>query len=216
MKLLSKRWLTAALVLACGASAACDNGTTGPGANTALYVVAADGNFRSIGAALKAAPAGEVIEVRGAFSERVVIDKPGIKLRGVGAVLDGAGVDGGRGIGIHITNVSDVEVSGFTVRNFERGIVVQGSANAIIRRNEVHTNNSKTASSATTLTPGVDLFEGLVLLGSTGTQVTDNVLRNNGHDGLMITGGSRNNVVRANKIMDNGAQTLQIVPGQFG
>ena len=42
----------------------------------------------------------------------------------------------------------------------------------------------------------MDLFEGVVLLGSSGAQVTDNVLRNNGHDGLMIIGGSRNNIIR--------------------
>ena len=41
----------------------------------------------------------------------------------------------------------------------------------------------------------------------------NNTLRNNGHDGLMITGGSRNNIIRNNRIRDNGAQT---VPGQFG
>ncbi|MEO6212373.1 MAG: right-handed parallel beta-helix repeat-containing protein [Vicinamibacterales bacterium] len=203
-----------AAALVCGALSGCNGSSTAPATTTTLYVVAADGNFRSIAAALKAAPPGEVIEVRGGpYAERIVIDKPGIKLRGTGAILDGAGVEGGRGIGIHVSNVSDVEVSGFTVRNFERGIVVQNSTNTAVLRNEVHSSNSKTASTAPPLVAGVDLFEGVVLLGSAGTQVLENVLRNNGHDGLMIAGGSRNNVIRANRIMDNGAQT---VPGQFG
>lgn len=171
-------------------------------------------NFLTISAALNAAPAGEVVEVHGGpHAERVVITKPGIKLRGVSAVLDGATVDGGRGIGIHVTGVADVEVSGFTVRNFERGIVVQNTRSAVIRQNEVHSNNSKTANTAPPLAPGVDLFEGVVLLGASGTQVSDNVLRNNGHDGLMIAGGSRDSVIRNNRILNNGAQT---VPGQFG
>jgi parallel beta-helix repeat protein len=142
-----------------------------------------------------------------------VIDKPGIKLRGVGAILDGSSVDGGRGIGIHVNGVADVEISGFVVRNFERGIVVQNALGAVIRQNEVHSNNSKAANSAPPLAPGVDLFEGVVLLGAGGSQVFENILRNNGHDGLMIAGGSRNNVIRNNRILNNGAQT---VPGRFG
>lgn len=195
------------------ASAAC-NSSTSPSRTDVLYVVGADGNFRTITAALAAAPAGEVIEVRtGTYAERVVITKAGIKLRGVAAVVDGAGVGGGRGVGIHVKGVADVEVSGFIVRNFERGIVVENASNTVISRNEVHSNNSKTADTAPPLAPGVDLFEGLVLLASTGAQVTDNVLRNNGHDGLMILGGSRNNIVRSNRMQNNGAQT---VPGQFG
>lgn len=210
-----RRWVTAAagVALACGAVWGCSS-STAPTKTDVLYVVGPEGNFRSISAALQAAAAGEVVEVRGGpYSERVVIDKPGIKLRGVSAILDGSAVDGGRGIGIHVNGVPEVEVSGFTVRNFERGIVVQNATSAIIRQNEVHSNNSKTANTAPPLAPGVDLFEGVVLLGSSGAQVTDNVLRNNGHDGLMIIGGSRNNIIRNNRMLNNGAQT---VPGRFG
>lgn len=200
-------------VLLSGAIGGC-NSSTAPGETTGLYVVGPAGNFRSIAAALDAAPPNEVIAVHGGpYAERVVITKPGIKLRGAAAVLDGATVEGGRGIGIHVNGVPDVEISGFTVRNFERGIVVQNATGAVIRANEVHSNNSKTANSSPPLAPGVDLFEGVVLLASSGAQVTENVLRNNGHDGLMITGGSRGNVIRNNRILDNGAQT---VPGQFG
>lgn len=189
------------------------NSATAP--SSVIYVVGGPtANFLTITAALRAAPAGEIIEVHGGpYAERIVIDKAGIKLRGTSAVIDGAAVDGGRGIGIQVSGVPDVEISGFTVRNFERGIVVQNAPGAIIRGNEVHSNNSKTASTAPPLAAGVDLFEGVVLVGATGAQVTDNVLRNNGHDGLMITGGSRNNIIRNNRMLDNGAQT---VPGRFG
>ncbi len=210
-----KRWLTGTLgaVLGCGLLAGC-NDSTAPATPTALYVVGPTGNFRTINAALQAAPINEVIEVQaGPYAERVVMNKPGVKLRGANAVLDGATVEGGRGIGIHVNGAPDVEISGFTVRNFERGIVVQNATSAVIRENEVHSNNSKSANSAPPLAPGVDLFEGVVLTGSSGAQVMNNILRNNGHDGLMITGGSRNNIVRNNRILDNGAQT---VPGQFG
>ena len=201
-----------ALSIACSLSAACDSNS--PTRAEVLYVVGSDGNFATIGAALRAAPAGETIEVRGGtYRERVVVDKQGIKLRATGATVDGGTVDGGRGIGIRVAGAQDVEVSGFTVRNFERGIVVENANGAVIRRNEVHSNNSKAADTSPPLAPGVDLFEGVVLNASSGVQVLENVLRNNGHDGLMITGGSRNNIVRANRILDNGAQTA---PGRFG
>ena len=200
-------WLALGGVWGCNSSAA-------PGRTDVRYIVGPEGNFRSISVALQAAPANEVIEVQGGpYAERVVIDKPGIKLRGVSAIIDGSTVDGGRGIGIHVTGVADVEISGFTVRNFERGIVVQSATNAVIRGNDVHSNNSKTAGTAPPLAPGVDLFEGVVLLGASNTEVSDNTLRDNGHDGLMITGGSRNNIVRGNRMRNNGAQTA---PGRFG
>ncbi len=52
-----------------------------------------------------------------------------------------------------------------------------------------------------------------MLLGASNTEVSDNTLRDNGHDGLMITGGSRNNIVRGNRMRNNGAQTA---PTRFG
>jgi parallel beta-helix repeat protein len=144
----------------------------------------------------------------------VVIDKPGMKLRGQSAILDGtSGTLDGRGIGILISGVADVEISGFTVRNFERGIVLRNASNTTLRGNEVHASNNKGASTAPPLAAGVDLFEGVVLFGSNNNQIIDNILRDNGHDGLMVTDGSRNNIIRGNRILNNGAQT---VPGRFG
>lgn len=200
-------------VLACANLGGCDK--TSPTRAETVYAVGEDGNFRTIGAALNAAPPGTLIEIRpGTYAERVVIDKPGMKLRGQSAVLDGtAGSLDGRGIGMLISGVADVEISGFTVRNFERGIVLQNATNTLLRANEVHGNNSKTAGTAPPLAPGVDLFEGVVLLASSNNQIIDNILRNNGHDGLMVAQGSRNNIIRGNRILENGAQT---VPGRFG
>lgn len=210
------KWTLAATALVAGSAAAVGCGGSGSPTSpaTSRYVVSAgtDGNFPTIAAAINAAPAGEVIEVRGAIGERVVIDKPGVKLRGgASGAIDGALLDG-RGIGILVT-APDVEISSLTVRNFERGIVVQNTSNVVLRGNVVHANNSKTASTAPPLAPGVDLFEGVVLVGASNTQVIENVLRDNGHDGLMIMGGSNNNIVRNNRVLDNGAQTQ---PGRFG
>ncbi len=197
----------AAAMLGCGS-----NSPTSPTSSRYIVSAGTDGNFATIAAAIAVVPPGEVIEVRGAIGERVVIDKAGITLRGAAsAALDGALLDG-RGIGIHIT-APDVEVSGLIVRNFERGIVVQNTSGAVLTRNEIHSSNSKTANSAPPLRPGVDLFEGIVLVGASNVQITDNLVRNNGHDGLMLMGGSRNNTIRNNRMLDNGAQTQ---PGRFG
>jgi parallel beta-helix repeat protein len=199
--------VASALMLGCGSDS-----PTAPAASRFVVSSGTDGNFATVAAALNAAPEGEVIEIRGTIGERVVINKPGIKLRGAAsAAVDGSRLDG-RGIGIHVV-ARGVEVSGLIVRNFERGIVVEGVADALVQNNEVHSSNSKTANSAPPLAPGVDLFEGVVLIGATNAQVTNNILRNNGHDGLMIMGGSRNNLVRNNRVLDNGAQTA---PGLFG
>ena len=205
---------TLGMLAACLVSSGCDQKSP-TSSDVALYVVGAGGNFPTINAALAAAPDGTAIEVRGGtYGEHVVIDKPGMKLRSTGATVDGAvGGLNGRGVGILVSNVADVEVSGFTVRNFERGIVLQNATNNVVRRNEVHANNSKTASTAPPLAPGIDLFEGVVLDRSSGNQVVENVLRDNGHDGLMLLGGSKNNIIRANRAINNGAQTT---PGRFG
>ncbi len=180
-----------------------------------LYTVGSDGNYRSIAAALEAAPAGEIIEVHpGTYNERLMITKPGMKLRGRSAVLDGSAASlGGRGIGILVSGAPDVEISGFTVRNFERGIVVQNASGATLRGNDVYANNSKAGNSSPPLSPLVDLWDGVVLIGATSTQIIDNQLHDNGHDGIQLIAGSRNNTIRSNRIFNNGGQTT---PGQFG
>lgn len=206
----TRRTLAGILIIAASAAAlACDTGS--PTSPVTLYVASSgtDGNFSTIAAAIAAAPAGEIVEVRGTFSERVVVDKP-IKLRGASAVLDGQPIDG-RGIGIRVT-APDVEISGFTIRGFERGIVIDNAANTIVTRNEIHTNTNKTANTAPPLV-GSDAFDGIALIGATSAQVFENVMRNNGHDGIVMLTGSRNNVVRNNRVFDNGVQTQ---PSRFG
>lgn len=167
------------------------------------YQVGAAGNFAKIQDAVNAAPANSVVEVfAGTYVERVVVNKP-LKLRGSNAVVDGAGI-GGTGIGILVTNTSGVDVSGFTVQNFERGIVLQNVSNSTLKSNEVR---NSTAKGGGTITIGVTPFEGIVLIASRGNEVTDNFSHDNGHDGLMITEGSSGNRVRNNRFTDNGAQT---------
>jgi parallel beta-helix repeat protein len=107
------------------------------------------------------ARAGDTILVHpGSYTQRVVINKPGLKLQGDHAVLEGQGGGlGGTGFGIHIKGVSDVEVSGFTVQHFERGIVLENATNCRVRSNEVRENTAKTAPP---FVVGITSFEGIV------------------------------------------------------
>lgn len=208
-----RKWMAQAAAIAACAAAVVSCESKSPTTPGSRFVVSAgtDGNFRSVADALRTAPAGEVIEVRGVISERVVIATPGIKLRGTAnAAIDGAPIDG-RGTGILI-KAPGVEVSGLTVRNFEIGITVDKVADVVIQGNDIHANNNKTANTAPPLV-GTDAFNGVVLEGATNARIIDNVLRDNGHDGLTLQGGSRNNIVRNNRVLNNGAQTA---PSRFG
>jgi parallel beta-helix repeat protein len=188
----------AAAIIAC-------SGSPSPNAPSSPYQVGAAGNFRLIQDAIRAAPENAVIEVfAGTYGERVIVNKP-LKLRATGAILDGTAAGAaGTGIGILVSGTTNVEVSGFTVQNFERGIVVQNTSNSIIKGNEVRNN---TAKSAPPYTFGVTPFEGIVLSAARNTEVTENFSHDNGHDGLMVTDGSSGNRIRNNRFTDNGAQT---------
>lgn len=195
------------LIVLCGAGAtlaACHGSPSSPTHTGAVYQVGASGNFLTIQAAINAAPAGEIIEVLpGTYSEHVTINKP-LKLQATRAVLDGAALGGGTGIGILVSGVSNAEVSGFTVQNFERGIVLQNVSNSLVKGNEVRNNTTK---SAPPFTFGVTPWEGMVLIGSRANELSDNFSHDNGHDGLMVTDGSSGNTIHNNRFTDNGAQT---------
>lgn len=103
------------------------------------------GDFPTIQAAVDAAAEGDTILVApGIYVEHVVVSKSHLTLRGAGpispverpgdsaaenVVLDGTGVNG-LGIGIHVLGtaavpVTDVQISNFEVRNYERGISLE-------------------------------------------------------------------------------------------
>jgi len=192
--LLAAGSLSAAMAMACGGES--------PGSPSSAYQVGATGNFRAIQDAVNAAPAGVVVEVMpGTYAERVVINKP-LKLRATRAVLDGSSLSGG--IGILVNGTANVEVSGFTVQNFERGIVFQNVTNSSMTSNEVR--NSRTRS-APPFTFGVTPWEGITLIASRGNEIADNFSHDNGHDGLIVMEGSADNRIRNNRFNDNGVQT---------
>lgn len=192
---------SAGVLVAAAMLIACDDDSSSP--SSAYQVGPRPARFQAIQEAVDAAPPGEYIDVLpGTYRERVVVNKP-LKLRGWRAVLDGAAA-GGTGIGILVTGTSDVEVSGFTVERFERGIVLQNVSNSIVIGNEVRNN---TAKNAPPFTFGVTPFEGIVLIASRDNEVSENYSHDNGHDGLMVTAGSAGNRIRNNRFTDNGSQT---------
>ena len=158
----------------------------------------------TIQGAVDAAGPGGIVQVRaGTYAERVVITTPGLRLHASGAVLlDGSTLGG---IGIHVLGtvaepLTDVEVAGFEVAHFERGIVVERASGARVRRNDVHHNLDRVAPLALGEGTGIDLAT------SFATELSGNRLHHNGDSGLQIRLGSTESLVRANSIYANGSQ----------
>jgi parallel beta-helix repeat protein len=161
-------------------------------------------DFPTIQAAVNAANPGDTIKVAaGVYNENVVISTSGLRLKGSeGAVIDGAGLTG-TGIlvlGTAAQPVADVEVSGFEVRDFQRGIVLQFTTGARLIANDIHDNNKSPGP------PGnVDQATGIDLVTAKSSDVSENSIHNNGVRGILLRTGSTDNVVQDNKIFENGA-----------
>jgi parallel beta-helix repeat protein len=170
-----------------------------------VNVLRVPGQYSTIQAAVDAAQPNDIIHVAArTYAENVVITTPGLRLRGAcGAVIDGTGLSG---IGIQVrgtsvaTPVTAVEVSGFEVRNFERGIIVQWAVNAGVHHNEVHQNVDKTPPLALGDATGIELIT------THFSEVSENVVHDNGEGGIQLRVGSTQNTIRANRVYGNGTQ----------
>jgi parallel beta-helix repeat protein len=117
-------------------------------------------------------------------------------------VIDGTGLTGSgiQVLGTAAQPLADVEVSGFEVKGFQRGIVLQLTNGARISGNDVHDNNK---------TPGppanLDQAAGIDLVTAKSSDVSENLVHNNGAGGIQLRVGSTNNVVHDNNIFENGA-----------
>jgi parallel beta-helix repeat protein len=171
------------------------------GAGATVHV---PGDYATIQEAVNAAGVGGKVFVHaGTYSENVIIRHSGLRLHAAGkAVLDGTGLEG---IGIHVLGttsqpVRDVEVSGFEVRNFERGLVVQFGRNAVIHGNEFHHNVNKVGPLLIGDASGIDLTPGF------SNKVTGNDVHNNGDVGVLIRDGAVDNLIKGNSFHENGTQ----------
>lgn len=160
-------------------------------------------DFATIQDAVDAANPGDIIRVAaGIYNENVVIATSGLRLRASsGAVIDGAGLTGS---GVHVLGtaaqpVTDVEVSGFEVRDFQRGIVVEFATQARIRGNDVHHNIKWTGTMG-----GLESACGIDVVATHFSKVSENFVHDNGNRGIGLRLGSTNNVLRANSIYENG------------
>lgn len=200
------------------AASACDDSSTGPPREHLISVPAAVN--AAIQAAVNAAKPNDTIEIAsGSYSERVVINKSDLTIIGLegsaGArvTLDGTTLAGGTGLGIHIAGtpaapVSNVEVGGLVVRNFERGVVLENAERSRLIKNEMHNNTDKNPADG-----AFNLADGVVLISARFNRVSENFSHDNGHDGFMLRDGSSGNLVIRNRAVSNGSQTL---PGNNG
>ena len=173
----------------------------------------------TIGAAVAAASAGDIVQVQpGVYSESVVINKP-LSLVGIGGPIINA-FGGANGIFVSGTNsapLNGVIVSGFTIENanFE-GILVTNASEVTIANNLVMWNNRSlnTTNLAALTCPGLPAFDanegyncgaGIHLIAVDHSTVAKNVVTNNA-GGILVTdetGPSCNNVVSANNVNNN-------------
>jgi nitrous oxidase accessory protein NosD len=173
-------------------------------------VLKVPGDYATIQAAVDAANPGDIIQVRaGVYNENVVIVTSGLRLHGSsGAVIDGDRLTGS-GIlvlGTAAQPVTGVVVSGFEVRDFQRGIVVQWATQARIRGNEVHDNTKWTAI-------GLESATGIDVVTTHFSDVSENIVHHNGYRGIGLRLGSTNDVLRANRIYENGTLVTTAMDG---
>ncbi len=170
-------------------------------------------DYATIQAAVNAAHSGDTIKVaEGVYNENIVISVSGLRLKGSeGAVIDGTGLSG-TGIlvlGTATQQVVDVELSGFEVRGFQRGVVLQFTNGARITANDVHDNNQSPGPPA-----NLDQATGIDLVTAKSSDISENSVHNNVTAGIQLRVGSTNNVVRANKIFENGASLTSDMSGR--
>jgi parallel beta-helix repeat protein len=158
-------------------------------------------DYPTLQAAVDAAREGDLVQVReGIYNENVVITQSNLQVRASAkAVLDGTGIGG---IGIHVLGtqerpVTGVEIAGFEVRNFVRGIMLQWSEHARIHRNEVHSGIRGSA-------PGALDGRGIILENTQSAVVSQNLVHGNEGIGLTLWTGSAENLVRGNRVHNNG------------
>jgi parallel beta-helix repeat protein len=169
------------------------------------------GTASTIQEALEMVAEGGTVRVGpGIYGERVYVRKR-VTLVGDRAILDGlAGTERGIDFGVRI-EVSDVEFRGFTIQNWERGLVLDRVVNCRVTNNEIRRNYSK---DPPPISAGVTKSDGIVLDQSHQNEIAGNYVHDNGTLGLYIRNASARNRIHGNRLVDNGWQ--QESSGRFG
>ena len=191
---------------------------TASAATTCVNPAGTLGCFKTISSAVAATGSGGVILVSpGTYSESIWIGKS-LSLVGAGrdkTIIDAKGLSNGIYIdGLDHPGLSEIVISGFTIKNanFE-GILVQNASAVTIAHNLVEKNDlSLDVSSAKC--PGLPAFEtdenmdcgeGIHLMGTAHSIVSDNISRENS-GGILVTdetNQTNTNVVTHNDVHDN-------------
>jgi parallel beta-helix repeat protein len=194
----------AALILTACTEAPMDPAPPSAASLSATDVIHVPRDFATIQGAVDAATEGSIIQVHaGTYSEEVVITKSGVRLHAeAGVLLDGSAMGG---IGIHVMGtaaqpITGIDIAGFEVANFERGIVVQWAEGARVHRNHVHDNLDRTPPLLLGEASGIELVSSLL------SEVSGNRVHHNGAGGIQLRVGAARNVVRGNRVYENGTQ----------
>jgi parallel beta-helix repeat protein len=169
--------------------------------------------YPTIQSAVDAASEGDLIHVAaGNYRENVVIRKSHVRVHAArGVALDGTGM---LGIGFHIRGTSaqapitGVEIAGFHVRNFERGIIVEFGSRIVVLHNEVYGNEDKALPIALGDATGIELIT------THSSEVSGNAVHNNGDGGIQLRAGSTRNTIRGNRLSENGTQRKSDLNGR--
>jgi parallel beta-helix repeat protein len=170
-------------------------------------------DFSTIQAAVNAAGPGDTVLVApGTYRENVVITKSDLRLRSeeedsdddneAPALLDGMGL-GGVGIlvrGTATNPVLRVEIRGFIVQNFFRGIQLQNAMLCRVHGNEARDNEGESSGLP-------EANNGIVLQAASFNSVDGNFAHDNDHNGMTLVDSSTANILRNNRLKDNGAGT---------
>ena len=176
------------------------------------------GCFKTISSAVTAAKWGDTILVgAGTYSESIWIGKS-LSLAGAGrdtTIIDAKGLSNGIYIdGLDNPGLSEVVISGFTIQNanFE-GILAQSASQVTIAHNLVQKNDLSLDVSSS-MCPGQPAFEtseandcgeGIHLMGTAHSIVSDNISQNNS-GGILVsdeTAQTNGNVITHNQVHDN-------------
>lgn len=150
--------------------------------------------FATIQLAVDAAGSGDIIQVAAGTYDNVVINgKEDIELRGNHATLKGSG-DLADGIGLKVLDSKNIRVQGFTIEDYELGVLLFRTHNSRLQNMEIRNNDSDDRG----------LQDGIQLDDSDGNLILNVDSHDNGHNGLTLKGGSSGNTVRSSSFIDNG------------